>query len=482
LKQLCKTGDEDEMKFKKKKMSRKKKKKEEQALSEASNDIADAIVDKLKKTGDDLTEGFVVKYETDNLKSLAQMLKRKLPSQKHKGSVLLWHGTTLRRANSILCSGFMRDRRVFFSSSIIYSYGVAEAKDSAHSEPAIFAAIYKLSTLQYGAEYQHDRHYIFRDDIATQHLRYLLTCRGLYYIDEGHFPPILAKDTDKPKVTPKRKTPEIPRKLPQILNTNWYAKVLQDGRRLLAENAETVFFQTNRFLGRSEIQEIFYRYASGRRFRVAASEAHFRLQKPSDIPLLAAHFESAETNWSGFECTRAKYDLIDNTITACDITMVIDFSQSDYTSAAELAQTLIGVLQKYEIFCFFKFNGDKELELIIPAEALPRQIDGQETVLKTHQIVSRLNRGFKKMPEVSENDCRLIIPPYGYTRPAYSINQETHLGCVVLMPEDLQDFSPEHAHPDFVSINTSWLNVPAKASLQAQRFLKYVLSPNWQPT
>lgn len=167
--------DEDEMKLKKKKMTRKRKKKEEQALSEASNDIVDAIVDKLKKNEDDLTEGFVVKYETDNLKALAQMLKRKLPSRKHKGNVLLWHGTTLRRANSILRSGFMRDRRVFFSSNIMYSYGVAEGKDSAHSEPAIFAAIYNLNTLEYGAEYQyqHDRHYNFRDDIATTLLLFI---------------------------------------------------------------------------------------------------------------------------------------------------------------------------------------------------------------------------------------------------------------------------------------------------------------------
>ena len=476
------------MKLKKKKMSRKRKKKEEQVLSEVSNDIVDAIIDKLKNPGDDLTEGFVVKYETDNLKALAQMLKRKLSSQKHKGKVLLWHGTTLRRANSILRAGFMRDRRVFFSPNIIYSYGIGESKDSAHSEPAIFAAIYKLSTLEYGAEYQHDRHYIFRDDIATRHLRYLLTYGGLYYISEGHFPPILAQDTDKAKSTPKRKPTEIPRKLPQILDTNWYVKMRQDGQRLLAENAAS---EKAWFLNRREIQEIFYRYTSGRRFRIAASEVHFRLQKPSDIPLLAAHFASAETNWRGFECTNAKYNL-DNTITACNITMVIDFSSSDYASAAELAQTLTGVLREYEIFCYLKFNGDKALELIIPAEALPMQIDGQETVFKIHHITSGLNRGFKKMPEVNENDCRLIISPYGYTSPAYSLNPQTGLAGVVLMPEDLQDFSPEDANPDSVSIKTSrneverrsglsWFDVPEKAPLQAQRFLKYVLSQNWRP-
>jgi len=489
---LGEDGDEDEMKLKKKKITRKRKREEEQVLSEVSDDIVDSIVDKLKNHGDDLTEGFVVKYETDNLRALAQTLKRKLPSQKHRGNILLWHGTTLRRANSILRAGFMRERRVFFSSNIMYSYGIAEGKDSAHSEPAIFAAIYNLRTLEYGPEYQHDRHYIFRDDIASRHVRYLLTRGGLYYISEKHFPPISTSDADKPKSAPERKPPDIPRNLSQIVDTNWYAKMLKDGQKILAENVETEFCGKTRFLSRSEIQEMFYRYASGRRFRVATSDIHFRLKKPSDVPLLATHFESSEQNWGGFESTRAKYNLTDNTITACDITMVIDFSQSDYASAAELAQTLIGVLQKYEIFCYLKFNGDKELELVIPAEALPQQIDGQKTVFKMHQISSGLNRGFRKIQEVIENDCCLIIPPYGYTSPAYSLNPGTGLVCVVLMPEDLRDFSPEDAHPNSVSIKTSrneverrsgfsWLDVPEKAALQSQRFLKYVLSPNWQP-
>jgi len=239
----------------------------------------------------------------------------------------------------------------------------------------------------------------------------------------------------------------------------------------------------------SEIQEVFYHYANGRRFRIADSEAHFRLQQPSDIPLLWAHFKSLEKNlpsseakgWSGLKCTRAKYNLIDNTISACDIAMEIDFSRSDYTSAVELAQTLIAVLKKHQIFCYLKFNGDEILELTIPAEALPQQIDGQATAFKMHQITSGLNRGFRKMPEVSGNDCCLIITPYGYTRPAYSLNPKTGLACVILMPEKLQDFSPECANPALVCINKDCFNVPAEAPLQTQRFLKYALSPNWQP-
>jgi len=250
-------------------------------------------------------------------------------------------------------------------------------------------------------------------------------------------------------------------------------------------NTETKFFEKtwflNRYYSHSDIQEVFYRYAYGRCFQVTKSEAHFRLQKPSDIPLLATHFESEGGNWKGLKCTRAKYNLKDNTIAACDIGIEIDFSRSDYTSAVELAEKLVEVLQKYDVFCYFKFNGDEMLEIIVPAEGLPGQIDGQKTALKMHQISSGLNRGFRKMPEVNGNDCCLIIPPYGYTSPAYSLNPETGLTSVILMPEDLQDFSPEDANPNRISINTSWLDVPEKAPLKAQRFLKYALSPNWQP-
>ena len=351
--------------------------------------------------------------------------------------------------------------------------------------------------------------------------------------------PRLVRGTDKLEPAHKWKPPEIPRKLRKIVDTNNYARMLQDGQRLLAkmgnatldrqqsgeetlsegmveavtmlkrwEKAKTkidlaaaadIFevevealrsqWQSRNaeddrqdgYYSHRDIQEIFYRYAYGRYFRVTAPETHFRLQKPSDITLLAAHFAATEKNWRGFECTRAKYNLTDNTIAACDIGIEIDFSRSDYTSAVELAEKLIDVLQKYEVFCFLKFDGGEMLEIIIPAEALPGQIDGQKTALKMHQISAGLNRGFRKIPEVSGNDCCLIIPPYEYTRPAYSLNPETGLACFIVIPEDLQDFSPEHANPDLASINTSWLDVPPKAPLSAQRFLKYALSPSWMP-
>jgi len=235
------------------------------------------------------------------------------------------------------------------------------------------------------------------------------------------------------------------------------------------------------YYSRSEVQKMFYKSTTLRCFRVARSKAHFRLQQPSDIPLLAAYFESSDANWRGFECTRARYDPVDNQIAACDIGMEIDFSRSDHVSAAELAQTLMAVLQKYGVFCFAKYDGDEILEIIIPAEALPKQIDGRATALQMHQIASGLNRGFRRMPEVSGNDCILIIQPYGYTRPAYSLNPKTGLACIVLMSEDLQDFSPEHAEPARISVSKLWLHVPADAPLEAQRFLKYALSPKWRP-
>ena len=236
------------------------------------------------------------------------------------------------------------------------------------------------------------------------------------------------------------------------------------------------------YYSRSEIQEAFYHYAAGRCFLVQGAKGHFRLQEPSGIPPLAAFFASSNAKWRGFECTRGIYDPLENQLAACDVGMVIDFSRSDYVSAVELAQALMSVLQKYDVFCFAKFDGNEALEIIIPAETLPKQVDGQTTALQMNQIASGLNRGFRRMPEVSGNDCLLIIQPYGYTRPAYSINQETGLACVVLIWEDLQDFSTEYAVPSHVSVNRSWSHVPADAALQAQRFLKYALSPDWYPT
>ncbi len=352
------------------------------------------------------------------------------------------------------------------------------------------------------------------------------------------------------------KPPAIPRKLRQVFDEHWYAKVLANGQQLLASVEETLLpdnqqadegppggamaealdmlehwksaglevdlkaaadvFQVDavelrrhwqrqsgideerpasrvpgrhsritpmiEYYSRTEVQEAFYRYADGRCFRAPGSRSHFRLQQSSDIPPLAAFFESSNKKWRGFECTRGIYNLMDNEIAACDIGMEIDFSRSDYVSAVELAEVLIAVLQKYQVFCFAKFDGNEILEIVIPSEALPGTVDGQLTALQMHQIASGLNRGFRKMPEVSGNDCILVIQPYGYTRPAYSLNPETGLACVVLMPEDLSDFSPENANPAQVSANSSWLEIPDDAPLQAQRFLKYALSAKWEPS
>jgi hypothetical protein len=235
------------------------------------------------------------------------------------------------------------------------------------------------------------------------------------------------------------------------------------------------------YYSRTKVQEALYRYAAGRCFRAPGSRSHFRLQQPSDIPPLAAFFESSNKKWRGFECTRSIYSPMDNQMVACDIGMEIDFSRSDHVSAAELAEVLMAVLQKYEVFCFAKFDGNEILEIVIPAEAMPRTVDGQLTALQMHQIASGLNRGFRKMPEVSGNDCILVIQPYGYTRPAYSLNPETGAACVILMQDDLGDFSPENTNPAQVSVNSSWLDIPDDAPLQAQRFLKYALSAKWQP-
>ena len=498
-------------------MSKRKEKKQEFPVE--FNDTIDALIDKLKNPPDNLPEGFVIEYEINNLEALAQVLKQKLHYRMPKGKkVVLWHGTSLSRANSILKSGFKSKRQkslVFFSSNIMVSLDFGEERASAHSEPAIFAAICDSSKLTHSIAFGYE--YYCRADVANQIVKYLLTCRGLYAIDTKRFIPQLTQSTDKLKSARKWTPPEIPRELRQIVDANRYAKMLRDGQELLAERAmvsilgfDTLRTQpallnpsncttTNEYYSRSDIQEIFYRYASGRRFRVGTQETHFRLQQPSDVLLLQAHFESSEKNlpsseakgWHGFECTRAKYNFIDNTITACDIGIEIDFAESDYTSAVKLAQKLMAVLSEHEIFCFLKCDGDKMLELIIPAEALPMEIDGQKTALKIHQITSGLNSGFRKIKEVRENACRLIIPPYGYTKPAYSLNPETGLASIILMPEDLQDFSSGRAksngrfrltaNPASVSINKSWFEIPAKAPLQAQRFLKYALSPNWQP-
>ena len=174
------------------------KEREKHALPAEFDDVVNAIVDRLSNPADDAPETLSIEYEINDLGTLAHRLKQRLRVRRSvqydrggkpripEGHVLLWHGTSLARANSILKSGFRSKRRgVFFSSNITESFSYAErrARDGS-SEPALFAAVYDLSTLKYGREFRRDIHYIFRPRVATRIVKVLLTCHGLHAVGE----------------------------------------------------------------------------------------------------------------------------------------------------------------------------------------------------------------------------------------------------------------------------------------------------------
>ncbi|MFC1715756.1 hypothetical protein ACFL6S_18960 [Candidatus Poribacteria bacterium] len=173
---------------------RKERKEQLHAFQTEFRDTASAIVDRLLNPRDDSPEGFVIEYEVINLRFLANALCQRLPIRlqrverkpvkRYEGVVLLWHGTSLRRAESIMESGFRSKKRgIFFSSNIFTSLSFAERRASdGHGEPAIFAAIHDLGRLRHGKEFRHQFHYIFRPGTANQIVKYLLTCHGLYSI------------------------------------------------------------------------------------------------------------------------------------------------------------------------------------------------------------------------------------------------------------------------------------------------------------
>jgi hypothetical protein len=178
---------------KRRKQRRKARRQKFQAFQNEFNEIVGDIADKFLSHTDDLPEGFVIEYEINNMKHLAQTLYQKLPIRLRtmeskpripEGNILLWHGTSLRRANSIMESGFRSKKRgVFFSSNIMTSLGFAERRAvDGNSEPAIFAAIYDLSRLKQGKQFHHRHHYIFKAGVATRIVKYLLTYHGLYSI------------------------------------------------------------------------------------------------------------------------------------------------------------------------------------------------------------------------------------------------------------------------------------------------------------
>jgi len=176
-------------------MSKHKNRQKEKSQIEFDS-ITNIIAEKLLNSNADSSESIVVEYSIDDIRTLARVLRRKLPRVPRiklshikipKENILLWHGTSLTRAKSILESGFStRKHGIFFSTNILTSCGAAEGRaPNEHSEPAIFVAYYDLSTLEFSKQFQLEdhfieTHYIFHSGTASQIVRYLLTCHGLY--------------------------------------------------------------------------------------------------------------------------------------------------------------------------------------------------------------------------------------------------------------------------------------------------------------
>lgn len=171
-----------------------------QAFKMEFGDIVEAIAEKLQEPPDDVPRGIVVEYDIEHLEALVRLLKFRLPTVPRivrrrvripEGDLLLWHGTSENRAQSILKWGFQAGRRkggIFFSTNIVTSCSYAEGKDARdRSGPAVFAARYDLSTLKHNKDFRlqdhmTETHCIFRATVATQIVRYLLTRRGLHSI------------------------------------------------------------------------------------------------------------------------------------------------------------------------------------------------------------------------------------------------------------------------------------------------------------
>ena len=122
-----------------------------QAFKTEFEDIVEAIAEKLQEPPDDLPQGIVVEYDIEHLEALVRLLKLRLPTVPRivnrrvripEGDLLLWHGTSEDRAQSILKWGFRAGRRkrgIFFSTNIVTSYSYSEGKDARdRSGPVVY--------------------------------------------------------------------------------------------------------------------------------------------------------------------------------------------------------------------------------------------------------------------------------------------------------------------------------------------------------
>lgn len=223
---------------------------------------------------------------------------------------------------------------------------------------------------------------------------------------------------------------------------------------------------------RKDIAEVLYRYGLGRMVIMTnnpgilgGSRGQLGFGSPEKILEMAKKGldnSPIPRHYPAFHGTIGKFGgLIGKSLKGADLVIDIDV-KNDYKEAFKDGKRVIDFLDFHNIPYRIKFSGGTGPHIIIPFEAFPEHLHG-DNFPKTHSMLFRMIISGSKARHI---DLSFNSFNHFYRLP-YSLNENTGLVSVPIRREHYDDFVPSMAEMRNVEIDESWFKKPDESSKQA---------------
>jgi len=224
------------------------------------------------------------------------------------------------------------------------------------------------------------------------------------------------------------------------------------------------------YYSRPDIQVAIYEFAKGRKITVLR-EFHPMfdgLRAPEDVLYIALHCAKIDRHlWPSLHGTISRVDESGNYF--CDFVVEIDYKK-DWRMCFDGMRPLVEQLWDFGLSFCIKYSGNCSPHLIIPGELLPPD------ATRSQKIRADLLEYIKKAIKHPEHLDTSFLDANHFLRLAYSLNENTGLVSVPILPEEYESFSRRLALPENVEvIPTWWANYPEDAQYRLEAFFNQVL-------
>jgi hypothetical protein len=148
-----------------------------------------------------------------------------------------------------------------------------------------------------------------------------------------------------------------------------------------------------------------------------------------------------------------------------------------WQEAFERMKLVLDVLDTFGIFYQIQFSGNRSLHLRIPAEAFPKQFQGN--AIADFQTYQKDDTGMTHIHNTIHKAINRYLPPSGHSpfslRMTYTMHPMTGLVALPLQRNELEIFHPSMASIHTIEVDQSWFSVPESAPKRMAAFLSEAL-------